>query len=539
MIKLRRILIALMAVAFSEAHLPTLPIRISSGLLRGTVALDNSHVRYHGIPYAVANRFESPKPAPKWVGILDAINEYSRCPQRFLSFVIGNEDCLTLNVYAPIKRRNRPYPVMVFIHGGGFRDGSGSPYIYGPEFLVNKNIILVTLNYRLEVLGFLCLGIKEAQGNMGLKDQVEALRWVRKNIIAFGGDPDNVTIFGESAGSASVLYHILSPMSKGLFHKAILESGSAMSFWATQFNPKDIAFRFAQQLKYNTTDVYEVLDIFKMKTAAELLSTRVPRSNGNIVQSENIFVPCIETSIPGTESFLTDSPYVVLNSGKFNKVPVIIGFNNAEGYMFVGKENKTTKAMFNFLDSLPRDLQFPDNSARLETAENLKNIYSSKENSSDVSEDSLVKYEGDAGIRFPVVSTTDLLIRNSGKPVFSYKFSYSGLLNLVKILYGFGTSPGASHGDEIPYLFKVEGFWPIATLEMKMIEKMTTMWSNFAKYSNPTPFMSALLPVKWEPASPKKPKQLVINTHLTTAPLWEDEALLLWNETYSKYRKLN
>ncbi|CAH4029009.1 unnamed protein product [Pieris brassicae] len=148
-------LIVLLAIAFTEAHLPPLPIRISSGLLRGTVALDNSHVRYHGIPYAVANRFESPKPALKWEGILDAINEYSRCPQRFLGYVIGNEDCFTLNVYVSIERRNRPYPVMVFIHGGSFRDGSGSPYIYGPEFLVNHNVILVTLNYSLQVLGFL------------------------------------------------------------------------------------------------------------------------------------------------------------------------------------------------------------------------------------------------------------------------------------------------------------------------------------------------------------------------------------------------
>ncbi|KAG6460769.1 hypothetical protein O3G_MSEX012194 [Manduca sexta] len=214
---------------------PSAPVKVSNGLLRGVLAPDGSHIAYYGIPYATTdsrNRFQGPKPEPKWDGIFDAYNENIRCSQRFGSNkVIGREDCLTLNVYTP-NNKNGPLPVMVFIHGGGFRDGSGSPYLYGPEYLIKHGVILVTFNYRVEILGFLCLGIKEAPGNVGLKDQVAAMRWIKKNIRVFGGDPDNITIFGESAGAAAVVYHLVSPMSKGLFNKAIMQSGSAMSPWS-------------------------------------------------------------------------------------------------------------------------------------------------------------------------------------------------------------------------------------------------------------------------------------------------------------------
>ncbi|XP_033219251.1 juvenile hormone esterase-like [Belonocnema kinseyi] len=120
---------------------------------------------------------------------------------------------------------------MVWIHGGGFVFGSGNADLYGPDFLVRKEIVLVTINYRIDVLGFLNLGLETAPGNQGLKDQVMALKWVKDNISNFGGDPNNVTIFGESAGSASVHYLTQSALAKGLFHKAIAQSGTALNPW--------------------------------------------------------------------------------------------------------------------------------------------------------------------------------------------------------------------------------------------------------------------------------------------------------------------
>lgn len=139
-----------------------------------------------------------------------------------------SEDCLYLNIHTPqISTPNLKLPVMAYIHGGGFTYGSGNVESVGPDFLVPRGVILVTINYRLGALGFLSLQTPECPGNNGLKDQNLALRWIQKNISAFGGNPDNVTLFGESAGSVSVHYHLLSKLSRGLFHRAITQSGTA------------------------------------------------------------------------------------------------------------------------------------------------------------------------------------------------------------------------------------------------------------------------------------------------------------------------
>lgn len=135
---------------------------------------------------------------------------------------------------------------MVYIHGGAYLYGSGNDDIHGPEFLLQHDITLVTFNYRLEALGFLCLDTPEIPGNAGMKDQVAALRWVQENIEKFGSDPHNVTIFGESAGGTSVTYHLLSSMSNGLFHKVIAQSGVCISDWAQGKYGKDRALRAAK-----------------------------------------------------------------------------------------------------------------------------------------------------------------------------------------------------------------------------------------------------------------------------------------------------
>nr|XP_049701375.1 acetylcholinesterase isoform X2 [Helicoverpa armigera]WRX06111.1 CCE008a [Helicoverpa armigera] len=518
---------------------PTAPVKLTGGLARGSVSPDGLHLQYLGIPYAtVKHRFQAAEPNPTWEGVFDARNEHIRCKQRFSgSRILGEEDCLTLNVYTPMQTSDSLLPVMVFVHGGGFRDGSGSPFAYGPKFLVKHGIILVTFNYRVEVLGFLCLGIKEAPGNVGMKDQVEALKWVRNNIRAFGGDPDNVTIFGESAGASSVSYHLLSPMSKGLFNKAIMQSGSALAHWSVQFEPLTIASRLAKQMGYSTDDPTEIYNLFANTTAEALLSHRVPRKKGDAIISENVFVPCIETKIHNVERFLPDSPYNLITEGKYNKVPVIIGFNDHEGYYFIGRENETTLANVNFYDALPRDLMFPTDEEKLKTAKMFDELYMGGEKLTK-EKDSLRKlsrFQGDASIIYPVVATIDLFLRTMNKPVFAYKFQYDGFLNYAKLAFGFRDSPGATHADELFYLFS--SLTLPATLELKFIDKFTEMWTNFAKYGNPTP-SSSVLP-QWEAAELPEPKLMVIDKELSMAPIWEDNthALQLWNTTYAKFRK--
>lgn len=182
---------------------------------------------------------QAPQPVIPWSGIRKAIKHGPVCPQVDIfhnKFIPGEEDCLFLNVYSPDLTPKEPLPVMVLIHGGGYKTGSGNVNHYGPDFLVQHGVIVVTLNYRLEALGFLCLDNEDVPGNAGLKDQVAVLRWVQKNIVNFVGDPNNVTVFGESAGSASIGYHLVSPMSKGLFKRAIFMSGTPFNDFRSILN---------------------------------------------------------------------------------------------------------------------------------------------------------------------------------------------------------------------------------------------------------------------------------------------------------------
>ncbi|KAG8034167.1 hypothetical protein G9C98_001251 [Cotesia typhae] len=194
---------------------------------------------FRGIPFAKSTagelRFKDPEPAEAWSGVRDASKYGNICPQKdFLAGkVVGGEDCLNLNVYTRDLNPDEPLAVLVWIHGGAFILGSGNDDVYGPDYFMTKDIILVTINYRLGMLGFLNLDDEEATGNQGLKDQVMALKWVKQNIKKFGGDPNKVTIFGESAGGASVHYLTISPLAEGLFQKAIIQSGVASNPWAS------------------------------------------------------------------------------------------------------------------------------------------------------------------------------------------------------------------------------------------------------------------------------------------------------------------
>lgn len=223
-------------------------VTISNGQIRGEVRKNdltgNEYRAFHAIPYANPPtsqlRFRPPEPfVEKWKKTYDASNSSRApiCPQlaegNFMNIDEDqlNEDCLYLSVYGPKKDTfSKPLPVLVWIHGGSFDRGIGMFPFHGPErFMDGDDIIMVSINYRVGILGFLSLGIPDVPGNMGLHDQVMALRWVQENIASFGGDPDTVTIMGESAGSWSAYYHLFSPLSEGLFHRIIAQSGTPMS----------------------------------------------------------------------------------------------------------------------------------------------------------------------------------------------------------------------------------------------------------------------------------------------------------------------
>lgn len=243
---------------------------------------------------------------------------------------------------------NPEMPVMVWLHGGGYSFGSGNTFLYGPDYLVAENVVLVTLNYRLGPLGFLTAG-PSAPGNQGLKDQLLALKWVRDNIAAFGGDPNQVTVFGESAGGSSVQLLMLSPLSKGLFHRAISESGSALNPWALGESSALRASRLAANLGYigtNSTD--DMLRFLKRLPAMKLIEG-APTTLTEDDYRNNIglpFVPVVEgywnnanRTIYTESPLITEKPLELYRKQKFQKnIPYLTGYNTHEAMLFIRRE---------------------------------------------------------------------------------------------------------------------------------------------------------------------------------------------------------
>ena len=319
----------------------TLQINTSTGEFRG-IELNNQRV-FRGIPYAKAPvgdlRLAPTQPADKLEGVQQLSDAFGNdCPQTnaITKTVVGDEDCLFLNVHAPAEGED--LPVMVWLHGGAFIMGSGGGE-YDPTRLVEKDVIVVTLNYRLGLLGFLALaGLEHDAGNFGLMDQQEALRWVKNNITHFGGDPDNVTIFGESAGGHSVLSHIVSPraQNEGLFSKAIIQSGSYAPTQMTKIVANGLAEAEPQP------DPLLAPGGLGFGSICADFSTR--RECVNSLSVDDILaIQGDEQSIPTVDpsgDLLPKSIAVALADGDFDKtLDIMIGSNQDEGTLFVALDD--------------------------------------------------------------------------------------------------------------------------------------------------------------------------------------------------------
>lgn len=314
-------------------------------------------------------RFRAPQPNAGWQGVRQATAHGAVCPQFEGAAIIGDEDCLFLNIYTQDLIGSRP--VMVFVHGGSYFDGSGNSDDYGPTFFVQDGVLLITINYRLNVLGFLSTGDRHAQGNFGLKDMVQALRWIQANIAAFGGDPDNVTIFGESAGASAVHFLVLSSMANGLFHKAIAESGSVISPWAFEPNAVDVAIAFGQRLGLQTTS-FENLVASLRTVPILLLLINIPLPQQPQGFRPFDFGPCVEGPDFTEPRFLIANPLQMMMNGDFNNVPFMMGFNDAEALFQINIDlPPNTDDTF-----VPILWNVPDNSpAAAEIANTFRNFY--------------------------------------------------------------------------------------------------------------------------------------------------------------------
>ncbi len=335
--------LALTAACTATAAAPTGPppddgvVEISAGLVQGTVT--EGHRRFQGIPYAAPPvgelRFRAPQPAPPWQGVRDATQPGAFCPQTWETgpdgrpVVQGSEDCLFLNVDTPAPS-GRPLPVMVFLHGGGFTGGQGAPY--DPARITDQGqVVVVTVNYRLGALGFLAHPALDdpTAGNFGLADQQAALRWVQRNIGAFGGDPGNVTLWGESAGAFSVCSQLVSPGARGLFQKAIVQSGPCANEFLTR--------ETAQQRGLGTAAELGCPD---EATAAACLRARPFADLVGLGEAE-VSVPHRHIAslrwfpVAGTD-VLPRQPLEAFRAGQANDVPLIHGVTRDEMRFWVG-----------------------------------------------------------------------------------------------------------------------------------------------------------------------------------------------------------
>lgn len=403
----------------------------------------------------------------------------------------GSEDCLYLNVYTPDLKPASPLSVMVFIHGGGYKSGAGDSDHYGPDFLMSHGVVVVTINYRLEVLGFLCLDTIEVPGNAGLKDQVAALKWVKTNIANFGGDPENITVFGESAGGASTSLHILSPMSKSLFKRAISMSGVHFCNWSVPFAAQKRAFILGKQLGLETNDPNVLLDFLQSVPVNQLIDVSPTvlsfedRNNNPFKMFP--FTPVVEKDF-GEEHFITENPLEMLKAGKINDVDVLIGHTNKETLLGINYfEQSLIKDYNRYPDLLvPRKLLYECTADQiLQLSEKIHDYYfDGKPIGIDTIKEFLT-YCDHTSFVYDINLFISKLTPVSKSQKYMYTFSCFSRRNV----YGkqgekYGIQ-GASHLDDLMYLFyanlhdvKLEK----NTKEYELVQLVCTVFTNFAKY---------------------------------------------------------
>lgn len=485
-------------------------VKVQNGIIEGT--FEDGLMVFRGVPFAAPPvgelRWRAPQPPINWEGVKQA-TAFAPAPMQGGNPPSGkSEDCLYLNIWSPAKTANDKIPVMVYIYGGGFSGGNTSdPWISG-EKLAKKGVILVSVAYRVNQFGFLALSGLSAEnpqhvsGNYGLLDQIAALQWVKKNIAAFGGNPDKVTIFGESAGAISVSMLCASPLAKGLFSGAISQSGG--SFGPTRPNtyPGE-NMKSLQQAEKDGEDYLQKAGVTTVNELRKIDADKLPSGWG------------LPGGWPIVDGYvIPDDQYKLYESGKYNDVPVLIGYNSDEGASFTyvkspedfiaGVKTRYEK----FADALLK--AYPLDSGKIgKTARDLSR---------------------DAAFGWQTWAWAKLQSQTGKSKVFYYYFDQHPDYPKGSPKYGYG-SP---HAQDVSYVFQhLDANNPeITKTDFDISNAMITYWTNFAKYGNPN---GKGMP-EWPAFSETNPKVMYFSQKPFVGPVPSQESLKVLDD-YFKWRR--
>ncbi|XP_073999732.1 juvenile hormone esterase-like isoform X2 [Rhodnius prolixus] len=452
---------------------------------------------FSGIPFAKPPigflRFQDPQPPEPWSGVRDANNYGSVCVQLTYLYppvettMMGHEDCLYLSVYTPKLNPARLLPVMVYFHGGGFAEGSGE-VDRSPEFFLDHDVVMVMPNYRLGPLGFLSMEDAILAGNMGLKDQVMALVWVHNNIANFGGDPGQVTLIGESAGGASVHYHMYSPMSRGY----------ALSPWASTAPgvARRRAVKVAQLLQCPIDCSKVIADCLRTKNSYEI--TKLYR-NFTVFQNDPlvVFVPVIDAN--ASNPFLSFDPH----QSEAAPVPWLTGVVSLEGIFrtaaFIRQEGSLDVFEQNFYQLVPVAMMYEDTAQNPnEITNKLKAFYFNNQTITNLLFKNLTDMFSDIFFLWPMIKSLQL---HKG-PQYVFYFDYLGQTSGQEVLATRRVLRGATHSDETIYIWKNNNPFsvqpPTTRTDLRLSHLFVNLLVNFATYGEPTPKGSEFSWPLWE-----------------------------------------
>jgi para-nitrobenzyl esterase len=479
--------VAMSGLFFSAASIAKAAgvVHTSGGPITGTTL--GAERAYLGVPYAAppvgALRWEPPAPAAPFTGTFHATQFGPHCPQTASPFGIAStsEDCLYLNVFTPLKERpSDRRPVMVWIHGGAFTVGESDAY--DPLRLVGQDVDVVTINYRVGALGFLAQSALDGEGhlfaNYGLLDQQAAIAWVKRNAVAFGGDPNRITIFGESAGGASVLSQLASPLATGLFSRGIIESGSYVNTpTLPEAEAAGAAYASAVGCPGQTSACLRALPV------ATLLA-----------QEPSGYVPTVDGTI------LPLNPKVAIATGDFNRVPVIDGTNADEYRLFTGLD-------FDLVSGPLTTATYPDAIAAEVGSAVAPYVLAEYPASSYPSPDAA----NSAALTDAAFSCDALFLDESFAkyvPAYAYEFAdiHAPELFLPPVSFPYQ----AAHASELQYIFNLTVPYPqpLDPAQEALAATMVNYWTSFAR--NDKPFSQGNL--YWPPYSPKFDDMIHLDT---------------------------